>query len=91
MDTRLYECELGAATYWVSAENVFRAAELLKEALHRECGEPLDADDFDSFTIDEITSSRGEKLRFHDGDGTRSMWAEFERDRAPRFIASSTY
>lgn len=89
-ETKLYECEVDGATYWVAAFNPFHAVELLKTDVIASNGDCLA--DVDIVTVEECVQSRAERARFRTDDGEhRSMWGEFLRGRAPRVVACSEY
>lgn len=85
---RIYECEIGGATYWVAAYSAENAIGVLRE----DASAAICCED----TIERVASvpkERAEKLTFHDDrTGTdRDMWAEFERDSSSRLIACSEW
>lgn len=87
--TRLWQAEVGGAAYWVAATTADEARAVLERDAY-EWSEVTDGGR--DVTITECTRERGEKLRFVRDDGTRvPMWAEFERDPSPRFIACSEW
>ena len=89
VETRLYICKVGGATYWVSSLHRNHALELLLVEGEETGG---DGEDFEEAKIEECPQERAEKSRYVGSDGeSRSMWGEFLTGRAPRIIACSEW
>lgn len=85
---RVYECEVGGATYWVAAYSAENAIGVLRD----DANAALDPEDM-IHRVAPVPKERAEKITFHDDrTGTdRDMWAEFERDSSSRLIACSEW
>lgn len=88
IETKLYECKVGSATYWVAALHANHAHELLY-VVGEEMG--ADAEDFEEAKIVELAEAQGLKVNTDTGRGTVPLWELFLESAEPRIIACSEW
>lgn len=91
LDNKLFRCEVGGATYWVSALHGEHAREVLLALSEHEGSDP---EDVEEAKIAELSETDAAGLTFYDdGDGAeRPMWDEHTSDlQTPRVVACSEW